>query len=1100
MQAHVDGCASCFGKFLRGGKADTGNAETGVLVGVPRWAEPEPADRLEARARPRPLRAPPGARQGRDGRRLLGLRQGARSRGRAEGAPGPARRRVDRGRPDATAPRGAGDGPALPPERGRGPRRRRARAPGLRGDGARRRHHRPRVAEGGAAAVARGGRGVPRGGRGPRRGARGEPGPPRLQAGQPAHRQGRPGAGDRLRDRPARPAARPRHAAHARGPRQGRCSRFRRPKERFAPPRRARSRPRSPPKARSSAPRATWRPSSTGGASPTSAPTSSRSRSRSTRRSTASSRSPGRPPPSGWSTPSAARSGLLRRTRRSRPRTTGCSSARSRPTLSSASARCTSCSSSSRRNPAIVRRRIAFAASAVALAGLAIAFTAYQGRQRTALCTGAEARLVGIWDGTQREAIHAAFAKTGVPFAEDSFELAASALDGYAAGWVRSGESRPGCENGPAPEVIVESCPKDEEVAALARGELEGDAAAKVQQHVNGCAGCFGKFLRGGQADTGNAETGVLVGAPRWAEPPRAIDWKPGRDLGRYVLLEELGRGGMGVVYAAYDPELDRAVALKVLHPQADDASTAGGQARLLREAQAMARLSHPNVVAVHDVAVLEHRVFVVMELVEGSTVREWLKAAPRPWREMVAVFRAAGRGPRGGARGGPDPPRLQAGQRAHRQGRPGAGDRLRDRPARPAGGSGRRSSVVARRSGGRVRGEHPARPDASGWAAQPARERAHPGGRGRRHPALHGARAVPPRRRQLPHRPVLARGLALRGALRPVPVRGEERRRADGARRARRGAARARGLEGASRDPPAAPARALARPRAPLRLDARAARRAREGSRGRPPAARGRRLGGRARRPGDRVHRVPDPAAHRALLRVRGAARGRVGRRPARGDPRLVREDPRALRRGQLPARRDGARRLCLRVGAHAQGHLRGDPGARRAARAGDDAADGLPRAAARRALRAHRGVRARRPRPGREGEAVDRLAPHARVLRRRRRALGRDPSAGGPEEAGAGRPAPQRAHPRRGARLRWPARRGRAEGARRARRGEPARLRPGPGRGRGAARLGGEPAAAGRGVDRPDRARLQPRARERALGHRSPRPRSRSRAGTWP
>ncbi|MBE7450603.1 MAG: serine/threonine protein kinase [Kofleriaceae bacterium] len=111
------------------------------------------------------------------------------------------------------------------------------------------------------------------------------------------------------------------------------------------------------------------------------------------------------------------------------------------------------------------------------------------------------------------------------------------------------------------------------------------------------------------------------------------------RHLGRYRIDGMLGSGGMGLVLSGFDPELDRAVAIKVLR-HADDEL----QARLLREAQAMARLRHANVVAVHDVGEVDGRVFVAMELVEGTTLRAWLAQA-RPWRAVIATFVAAARG-----------------------------------------------------------------------------------------------------------------------------------------------------------------------------------------------------------------------------------------------------------------------------------------------------------------------------------------------------------------------------------------------------------------------------------------------------------------------
>ncbi|MFT3697067.1 MAG: protein kinase [Kofleriaceae bacterium] len=124
----------------------------------------------------------------------------------------------------------------------------------------------------------------------------------------------------------------------------------------------------------------------------------------------------------------------------------------------------------------------------------------------------------------------------------------------------------------------------------------------------------------------------------------------PGLDrgsvIGRYVVLDVIGQGGMGIIYSAFDPELDRKVAIKLLQAGGPGSGsyTGGTQAWLVREAQAMARLAHPNVVAVHDVGTLDDRVFVAMELVDGETLREWLKRK-HTWREVIDVMRAAGAG-----------------------------------------------------------------------------------------------------------------------------------------------------------------------------------------------------------------------------------------------------------------------------------------------------------------------------------------------------------------------------------------------------------------------------------------------------------------------
>ncbi|WP_434421889.1 protein kinase domain-containing protein [Nannocystis pusilla] len=117
----------------------------------------------------------------------------------------------------------------------------------------------------------------------------------------------------------------------------------------------------------------------------------------------------------------------------------------------------------------------------------------------------------------------------------------------------------------------------------------------------------------------------------------------PGK-IGRFTVLRELGRGGTGVVYAAYDEELERKVAVKLLHPEAT-ADVVEARTRLLREAQAMARLSHPNIVSVHEVGTHHEQVYVAMEFVHGVTLSTWLKRQQRPWREIVDVFRQAASG-----------------------------------------------------------------------------------------------------------------------------------------------------------------------------------------------------------------------------------------------------------------------------------------------------------------------------------------------------------------------------------------------------------------------------------------------------------------------
>jgi tetratricopeptide (TPR) repeat protein/tRNA A-37 threonylcarbamoyl transferase component Bud32 len=158
------------------------------------------------------------------------------------------------------------------------------------------------------------------------------------------------------------------------------------------------------------------------------------------------------------------------------------------------------------------------------------------------------------------------------------------------------------------------------------------------------------KRLRGSQAELVTIGTG---GDELLDQTVRPLLEK-GATVGRYVVLSTLGRGGMGVVYAAYDPELDRKIALKLLRPGTGGQSKAvESHARLLREAQALARLSHPNVVTIHDVGTVDDEVFIAMEYIDGVSLGVWVarrreresSARAEAWREVLDVFRKAGQG-----------------------------------------------------------------------------------------------------------------------------------------------------------------------------------------------------------------------------------------------------------------------------------------------------------------------------------------------------------------------------------------------------------------------------------------------------------------------
>lgn len=139
--------------------------------------------------------------------------------------------------------------------------------------------------------------------------------------------------------------------------------------------------------------------------------------------------------------------------------------------------------------------------------------------------------------------------------------------------------------------------------------------------------------------------TDPAVGGERSTPDPNGI--AAGAHFGRYVILDRLAAGGMGEVYAAWDPNLDRKVALKILRADIrTDLGESQGRSRLVREAQSMAKLSHPNIVTVHDVGRSDDgEVFIAMEFLDGVPLREWLTQQKRSWTEVLGAFVDAGRG-----------------------------------------------------------------------------------------------------------------------------------------------------------------------------------------------------------------------------------------------------------------------------------------------------------------------------------------------------------------------------------------------------------------------------------------------------------------------
>ena len=147
-------------------------------------------------------------------------------------------------------------------------------------------------------------------------------------------------------------------------------------------------------------------------------------------------------------------------------------------------------------------------------------------------------------------------------------------------------------------------------------------------------------------ATVGLTEATVTAPAGRGVGSVRLPDREPGDTIGRYEVIEVLARGGMGVVYKAHDPELDRHIALKLLRSTiVGEAKRVEQRERMLREAQALAQLAHPNVITVFDAGIVDGDVFIAMELVEGATLSAWLDRSGLSRAQIVTVLVSAGEG-----------------------------------------------------------------------------------------------------------------------------------------------------------------------------------------------------------------------------------------------------------------------------------------------------------------------------------------------------------------------------------------------------------------------------------------------------------------------
>lgn len=176
-----------------------------------------------------------------------------------------------------------------------------------------------------------------------------------------------------------------------------------------------------------------------------------------------------------------------------------------------------------------------------------------------------------------------------------------------------------------------EPCPDDAVLDAFVRGALTPDAIGSLETHVDRCDSCGELIATLARSHTRRA--------PRESQP--ALE--PGAIVGKYTLRATLGEGASGRVFVAWDPSVSREVALKVLRPER--AMDAIARERLVREAAALAKLSHPNVVTVFDAGEADDTVFVAMEIVRGPSLRAFAQDATRSSAEVLAVLRAIGEG-----------------------------------------------------------------------------------------------------------------------------------------------------------------------------------------------------------------------------------------------------------------------------------------------------------------------------------------------------------------------------------------------------------------------------------------------------------------------
>ena len=186
-------------------------------------------------------------------------------------------------------------------------------------------------------------------------------------------------------------------------------------------------------------------------------------------------------------------------------------------------------------------------------------------------------------------------------------------------------------------------CLSGDQVGRFLECRLTAEESARASAHLStGCAACQQAVVAASRSLPGGSGPSITRHPADRSMPAlelAAPRLTPGTEVARYRVVRFIGGGGGGQVYEAFDPQLGRPVALKMIRAEVSEG------AQVVGEARALAKLSHPNVVNVHDAGIFERRAFVVMELVEGLSLERWLELAPRGWRQIAERFLDAGKG-----------------------------------------------------------------------------------------------------------------------------------------------------------------------------------------------------------------------------------------------------------------------------------------------------------------------------------------------------------------------------------------------------------------------------------------------------------------------